>query len=475
MQAQPIINNRYQLLHRLGQGGMGAVYLARDLAFQQRYVALKENAERSPAAQAQFRLEAEMLARLRHPHLPAVTDHFTLPDGRQFLVMDYVPGENLEERVARTGPLPERELQVWAAQLLDALGYLHAQQPSVIHRDVKPANIRLTPEGRAVLVDFGVVKLLTGQATATVARAGSPGFAPIEQYAGGTDARSDIYALGATLYFAATAHTPLEAPLRACGQTLTPPRRINPALSTRMETAITRAMALEAARRFQSVAEMQRALQGGKEPRAPRPIGGERSWWPSWASLGRKRRQVLTGLALLATLTVLIVCSIIGWNIADMGWGDSRATATPTMLVPTPSPTATGVTSTATPEAADMGWGDSRATATPTMLAPTPSPTATGVTSTATPEATDAAPTDSRATSTPRPTITPTYTPPATRPANTPTPSPSQTLTPSSPATEAPTPTSGGDPPSSATCDEDSRPDCCGQEPICENDSWKCP
>jgi len=378
-----VLANRYQVLRPLGRGGMGAVYLARDLRFTRRFVALKENADRSPAAQAQFRLEAEVLATLHHPHLPAVTDHFTTPDGRQFLVMDYVEGENLEERVMREGPLPEGQVLAWADQVLDALAYLHAQSPPVIHRDVKPANVRLTPAGEAVLVDFGITKhLVPGQPTATVARAGSPGYAPIEQYAGGTDQRSDIYSLGATLYFALTGQVPPEAPLLAAGQTLPHPRQFNPAISRRTEAAILRAMQTDAGRRFQSAAEMRAALRG-----------------ETIRSRGKGRWKTAAGIGGIAV--VVLLCLLLAW--LGRGYGSRLFTATPT-YTPTPTATATAI------------------------------PTATTTTMPAVVPPTDTAP-PGAPTSTPRPTTTPTYTP--RPPTITPTPMPTATSVP-------PTPTTGG-------------------------------
>lgn len=272
-----LMMGRYQVLRPLGAGGMGTLFLARDLRFERRYVALKENLNRSPAAQAQFRLEAEVLATLRHPNLPTVTDHFITPDGRQFLVMDYVEGEDLQALVSRQGPQPEQRVLAWAAQVLNALEYLHSQQPPIIHRDVKPANIRVTPEGKAVLVDFGIAKyMVTGHYTATAAaRTGSPGYAPIEQYAGmgSTDQRTDIYSLGATLYFVLTGYVPLEAPLLTAGQALPPPRRLNPAISPRTEQAILRAMKQRPEARFQSAAEMRAALLGKEVSPGKRRVG----------------------------------------------------------------------------------------------------------------------------------------------------------------------------------------------------------
>ena len=314
-----IIAGRYRLLDRLGQGGMGAVYLARDLRFQRRTVALKENLNPAPEARAQFRLEAELLATLRHPHLPNVTDHLITREGRQFLVMDYVEGQTLTERVQQTGPIPETQARAWGTQVLDALTYLHAQTPPIIHRDVKPDNVRLTPEGKAMLVDFGVAKyLIPGQHTATVARAGSPGYAPPEQYAGGTDARTDVYAVGGLLYFALTGQAPLEAPLRAAGQPMPPPRVLNRNISRRTERIILRAMAVDAAQRFQSAAAMRRALTG-RAPTAER-----RQRW----------RQMGAGVALVLLLSS---AGYAGWTM----WHDGAAkapTTPPTMSTPTVTP-----------------------------------------------------------------------------------------------------------------------------------------
>jgi hypothetical protein len=356
--------DRYQVLNLLGAGGMGRVYLARDLRFSQRHVALKENADRAPAAQAQFRLEADMLATLAHPHLPAVTDHFITPDGRQFLVMEYVEGENLEDRVLRSGLLSEGQALTWVDQVLDALVYLHGQSPPIIHRDVKPDNLRITPEGKAVLVDFGVAKYMQpGQRTATAARAGSPGYAAIEQYAGGTDHRSDLYSLGATFYFALTGSVPPEAPLRAAGRALTPPRRLNPAISRQTEAAILRAMETDPQQRFQSASHMRSALVGKK---AGRGAGRGRIELRGWQKIA------LGGLA----GTLLLVCGVLGWVVAGEAGGGEDPTRPPE------SPTAT------MPQVV-------------VTVAPTAEPTGT-----AAPLATDTVPAG-QATSTPRPTPTP--------------------------------------------------------------------
>ena len=157
-------------------------------------------------------------------------------------------------------PLPEADVLQWTRALLDALGYLHAQKPPVIHRDVNPRNVKIAPDGKLKLIDFGIAKLFaTGAGTGAAARAVSAPYSPMEQYGGGTDARSDIYALGATLYHLLTNHLPPDAPSRAI-QSLTPPRQLNFALSDATEAIILKAMAINAADRFPSAADMQAAM-----------------------------------------------------------------------------------------------------------------------------------------------------------------------------------------------------------------------
>ena len=139
-----------------------------------------------------------MLSRLRHQSLPQVHDYFIEPNGQQYLVMEFVEGTDLHTLVQQRGALQEAQAVAWSTQILDALEYLHTQQPPIIHRDIKPQNIIITPQGRAMLVDFGIAKMfVVGQSTTAGARAVSPGYSPPEQYGRGTtDARSDIYALG---------------------------------------------------------------------------------------------------------------------------------------------------------------------------------------------------------------------------------------------------------------------------------------
>lgn len=257
-----IHNNRYKVDQLLGQGGFGAVYRAYDLNLKS-YCALKENLDVTSEAQRQFEREALILAGLRHPNLPRVMDYFFLPGQGQYLVMDYVDGEDLQAMLDRQGsPLAEPQALDWILQICDALTYLHTQKPPIIHRDIKPANIKVTPQGLATLVDFGIAKVYDPHRKTTVgARGVTPGYSPIEQYGQGvTDGRTDLYALGATLYTLLTYTEPPESIARITGVKMNAPRAINPLISTNVERAILGAMEILATQRFQTVAEFKEAL-----------------------------------------------------------------------------------------------------------------------------------------------------------------------------------------------------------------------
>jgi len=257
-----VLNNRYRIVSLLGQGGFGAVYRAWDTSLN-RPCAIKENLETSPEAQRQFNREAVILANLSHPNLPRVTDYFSLPDQGQYLVMDFVEGQDLESLVQRQGPVSPDQAMLWIAQVADALDYLHKQDPPVLHRDIKPANVRITPQGKAMLVDFGLVKIYDPALRTTLgARALTPGFAPPEQYGtGNTDPRSDIYALGATLYALLTGKTPIESVQRMAGVELIPLQSANPQVAPSVGQAIDHAMALTPSKRYDTAGEFIQALR----------------------------------------------------------------------------------------------------------------------------------------------------------------------------------------------------------------------
>jgi len=267
LQLGQLLNSRYRVVRLLGQGGFGAVYRAWD-ANLNKPCAVKENLDTSPEAQRQFTREATVLANLSHPNLPRVTDHFILAGQGQYLVMDFVEGEDLASLVKRSGPVPYEQAVTWIAQVADALIYLHSRQPPVVHRDIKPANIRITPEGKATLVDFGLVKIFDPQLRTTMgARAVTPGYAPPEQYGvGKTDNRTDIYALGATLYNLLTAREPPESVQRMSGGQMALANTINPSIPASIGLAIERSMRLEPHQRFQTADEFRSSLRSPAKP-----------------------------------------------------------------------------------------------------------------------------------------------------------------------------------------------------------------
>jgi len=257
-----LLHNRYRIVEILGQGGMGSVYCAVDenLGVD---VAVKENLFTTDEYARQFRLEAVILANLRHANLPRVTDHFVIAEQGQYLIMDYIEGEDLRQRMERVGNISEEEAILVGAAMCDALQYLHTRNPAIIHRDLKPGNVRITPDGHIFLVDFGLAKLVKGsQATTTGARAMTPGYSPPEQYGTArTDPRTDIYSLGATLYAALSGVIPEDGLARAMDNVeLTPLRKRNPKVSRKLAGAIEKAMAIRPENRFQSAEEFRQAL-----------------------------------------------------------------------------------------------------------------------------------------------------------------------------------------------------------------------
>src|SRR5918912_1024842 len=267
-----LLQNRYLVLEHIGHGGMGAGYKATDQRFGST-VALKETFFDDPSLRKAFEREARLLNHLRHPALPRVSDHFMEEEG-QFLVMEYIAGDDLAEKLRERGnSFPLNEVLNWADQLLDALDYLHTQEPPVIHRDIKPQNLKLTPRNHIVLLDFGLAKgtpaMQMSKVTATGSVFGySRHYAPLEQIQGvGTDPRSDLYSLGATLYHLMTGETPPDALSRATAVLNGQPDPLRPAAEVHVQVSpsvadvISRAMALNANERPQTAAAMREALR----------------------------------------------------------------------------------------------------------------------------------------------------------------------------------------------------------------------
>ncbi|MCA9917879.1 MAG: serine/threonine protein kinase [Anaerolineales bacterium] len=304
LESGAILRERYKLTNIVGQGGMGSVYRAEDLRLPGRLCAIKE-VQPDPAAdetyrqqaQSQFLQEASILAQLDHPSLPKVSDFFT-ENGRDYLVMDFVTGKDLRQLLKdNEGPLPEEKILSWAEQIFDALAYLHRQTPPVLHRDIKPANIKLTLDNRIKLVDFGLVKLLAtdDERTITVVQGrGTALYTPLEQYGGDgshTDVRSDIYALGATLYHLLTDYPPPDAKARFLNPaSLPPPERLNDDVSPHVSEAIQWAMEMHPDERPFSVEQFRQVFFGlqprpGSKPPVPNPSGFGAALRANWMAL----------------------------------------------------------------------------------------------------------------------------------------------------------------------------------------------
>jgi serine/threonine protein kinase len=266
-----LLQNRYLVLNQIGQGGMGAVYVATDQRFGST-VALKETFFTDPGLRKAFEREARLLNHLRHPALPRVSDHFMEEEG-QFLVMEYIAGDDLAEKLKeRGGAFTLSEVLNWADQLLDALDYLHTQEPMVVHRDIKPQNLKLTPRNAIVLLDFGLAKGTAAMQTKVTATASvfgySRNYAPLEQIQGtGTDPRSDIYSLGATLYHLITGVTPPDALTRATAvlnghpDPLLPANEVHAQVTHAVASVLSKAMAQNASQRPQTAAAMREAMR----------------------------------------------------------------------------------------------------------------------------------------------------------------------------------------------------------------------
>ena len=261
LELRSLLHNRYRIEQIIAQGGMGAIYRATDESLGVN-VAVKENLFTTEESTRQFRREATILAGLRHSNLPRVTDHFVIPNQGQYLVMDFIEGEDLRQTITRDGKLPETDVVFIGSVICDALSYLHSRPSPIIHRDIKPGNIKVTPTKQIYLVDFGLAKeSQAGQATTIGAQALTPGYAPPEQYGQGTNSISDIYSLAATLYAALTGQIPEDGLARAMGSaTLTPIRKHNPAVSERVATVIEKAMSVDISQRYQSAENFKQAL-----------------------------------------------------------------------------------------------------------------------------------------------------------------------------------------------------------------------
>src|SRR5205823_13141600 len=261
----PLQGGRYVINKVLGQGGMGAALLATDKRLDNKAVVIKElvsdNSDpvKFKEDERNFKQEVVTLAHLDHPLIPNVTDNFE-ETSRYFMVQEYIEGENLEDRLDRTGqPMKEREALNVASQVLDVLEYLAQQTPPIVHRDIKPANIIIgEKDKRAHLVDFGIARadVARNAQRKQTSALGTPGYAPPEQYQGNADPRSDLYALAATLHHLLTNRDPRNHP----PFTYPPARTLNPQLSPEIEKILSRALINDINQRYQSATAMKKDI-----------------------------------------------------------------------------------------------------------------------------------------------------------------------------------------------------------------------
>lgn len=282
-----MLAGRYKVERLLGEGAAGTVWLVRDTREKGRVWAVKEldysgltYSEQQEAA-ALFQREAEMLQQLEHTCLPKVIEHFS-EQGRQYLVMERVEGPTLES-IAKGNPgaLQEGEVLRWAVQLCEVLHYLHTLEPPVVYRDLKPANVMVSVRGPIKLIDFGIARALNPTRPGDTTAYGTPGYAPMEQYVGKASPRSDLYALGATLYRLLTGQEPEQFRF-----TFRPAREWNPLLTPSLEHLLAQLLEKESEKRPGSAWEVKERLQAILENPLP--------WW--WHAK-MKAREMLSRMS----------------------------------------------------------------------------------------------------------------------------------------------------------------------------------
>ncbi len=291
---QYLLANRYAVVRKIAQGGQSAVYLALDTYQHDAERAIKEMSEsqlekdKRQQAINDFIREAHILQSLSHPSLAQVFDLF-VEENKYYLVMEFVPGHNLEDELVqyRREALDWEDVTVWGMALADTLTYLHSRTPPIIYRDLKPANVMLLPDGSVKLIDFGIARRLHPMRMQDTMQLGTDGYAPLDQYSSRSEPRSDVYALGASLYHLLTGRVPEAAPMRMAGHVLKPIRELNPRTPEPVERIILKALSLQPQDRFRSAQEMREGLEWarrqsqsrtssatGERPRTGAPISG---------------------------------------------------------------------------------------------------------------------------------------------------------------------------------------------------------
>lgn len=296
-----LVDGKYKILNKIGQGGMSVVYLAMNERANKQWAikeVRKDGVQNFEVVKQGLIAETEMLKKLSHPNLPSIIDVID-GDGTFLIVMDYIEGRHLESVVKEYGAQSQEDVIEWAKQLCDVLSYLHSRKPPIIYRDMKPSNVMLKPDGKVMLIDFGTAREFKENSVADTTCLGTQGYAAPEQYGGHgqTDARTDIYCLGATLYHLLTGHNPSEPPYE-----MYPIRYWNPELSSGLEEIILKCTQKNPDDRYQNCGELLYALEHYNE-----------------LDIEYKRKQTLKWRAFLcsAALTVLAGAGAAGFKIAE--------------------------------------------------------------------------------------------------------------------------------------------------------------
>lgn len=296
-----LVDGKYKILNKIGQGGMSIVYLAMNERANKQWAikeVRKDGVQNFQVVKQGVVAETEMLKKLNHPNLPSIVDVID-GEGTLLIVMDYIEGQHLESVVTEYGAQSQEDVLQWAKQLCDVLAYLHSRKPPIIYRDMKPSNIMLKPDGKVMLIDFGIAREFKENSRADTTCLGTQGYAAPEQYGGRgqTDARTDIYCLGATLYHLLTGHNPSEPPYA-----LYPIRYWNPRLSSGLEKIILKCTQKNPHDRYQNCGELMHALEHYHE-----------------LDTAYRRKQTLKWRTFLCTvvLTVLFGMAAAGFRVAE--------------------------------------------------------------------------------------------------------------------------------------------------------------
>ncbi len=303
-----LVDDKYKILNKVGQGGMSVVYLAMNEKANKQWAVKevrKDGIKDFEVVKQGLIVETDILKRLSHPNLPSIIDVIDT-DESFIIIMDYIQGNSLNKALEEYGAQPQENVIAWAKQICDVLGYLHTRTPAIIYRDMKPANIMLKPDGNITLIDFGTAREFKEKNLADTTCLGTVGYAAPEQFGGmgQTDARTDIYCLGATLYHLVTGMNPCEPPYE-----IKPIRTINPSLSGGLERIILKCTQRDPNDRYQSAAELMYALEHYSEI----------------DDIYRKKQKKKLGVFITSIICMLISLgiSVWGYTSAEKKQGDN--------------------------------------------------------------------------------------------------------------------------------------------------------